>query len=236
MNRRALVAVFVVALFLLLAATLPLRLAISAGAGGFPDRLELSAAEASGTLWSGQLRAVTWRGRPQGDVAVSLRPLSLLAGTRRVRLSAPAFSIDLLQGRRTGFEHARGRLELAVREPLAGTLALSLDDAGLVFGDGTCRHATGRVMAEFSVEGLEQPLQLAGPVACDRERGAIPLAARAPGAIPVEARVSIDARGRYEVRSLVRPTDAATTLALRAAGFVPTPDGLARTDGGHLPE
>lgn len=235
MSRRALVALFIGVLLPMLVATLPLRLAIAGGAGDVLDRLGLTATQAPGTVWSGQLRAAAWRGRPQGDIAVSLRPLSLLAGIQRLRLSAPAFSVDLLQGRRAGFEHASGQLELPVRAPLPGTLVLSLDDAALVFGNGTCQRASGRVAANFTAEGLPRPLRLAGPLACDGERGRILLSTQAgPGAAPIEASVTIDAHGRYEVHSLVRSTDGSSSLVLQAAGFRPTPEGLVRTDRGRF--
>lgn len=235
MSRRALVVLFIGVLLPMLAATLPLRLVVAGGAGDALNRLGLTATQAAGTVWSGQLRAAAWRGRPQGDIAVSLRPLSLLAGIRRLRLSAPAFSIDLLQGRRPGFEHASGQLELPVHAPLSGTLVLSLDDAGLVFGDGTCQRAGGRVAADFSAEGLPRPLRLAGSLACDGERGRILLSTQAsPGAVPVEASVTIDAQGRYDIHSLVRSADAPSSLVLQAAGFRPTPAGLLRTDQGRF--
>src|SRR3546814_4437272 len=77
MSRRTLVVVFVLALTILLVATLPLRMVIATGAGDTFATTGLSAAEASGPAWSGHLRAVEWRGVAHGDVAVSLRPLSL---------------------------------------------------------------------------------------------------------------------------------------------------------------
>jgi len=232
MSRRALAALFIGALLPLLVATLPLRLAV---AGDALAGLGVNAIEATGSIWSGRLRAATWRGHPQGDVAVSLRPLSLLAGVRRLRLSTPALSLDLLRGRRSGFEHASGRLELPLGAPLAGTLALSLDDARLVFGDGICRQAGGRIEAEFTAEGLPGPLRLAGSPACDDGRGRILLSTQpGPGALPVEAGITIDAQGRYQVRSLVRTTDDAFAQALGNAGFQPTPEGMARVQRGRL--
>lgn len=235
MSRRALVALFIGVLLPMLVATLPLRLVIAGGTGDVLDRLGLTATQAPGTVWSGRLRSAVWRGRPQGDVAISLRPLSLLAGVRRLRLSASALSVDLLQGRRAGFEHASGQFELPVHAPLPGTLVLSLDDAGLVFDDGTCQRASGRVAANFTAEGLPRPLQLGGRLTCDGERGRLLLSTQAgPDAVPIEASVTIDAQGRYEVHSLVRSTDDPSSLVLQAAGFRPTPAGLLRVDRGRF--
>src|SRR3546814_16015160 len=97
MGRRTLVVVFVLALTILLVATLPLRMVIATGAGDTFATTGLSAADASGPAWSGHLRAVEWSGVAPGDVAVSLRPLSLLAGPRRVPLAPGRFSADPLQ-------------------------------------------------------------------------------------------------------------------------------------------
>lgn len=229
MSRRALVALFVLALPVLLAATLPLRLLID---GSF-DRLGLTASAISGPAWSGRLRTLAWRGHPLGDVTASLRPLSLLTGTRRLRLSAPTLSADIVQGRRAGFEHASGQLELAIRQPLPATVRFSLDNASLVFADGRCRRASGDLTAELIVEGLDRPLQLDGAMQCDGDRGSIALSARDPG-LQVEATLAVDARGRYELRSRVRPVDGPLSPALQAAGFRPGPAGLSRVDSGSL--
>src|SRR3546814_657508 len=166
MSRRTLVVVFVLALTILLVATLPLRMVIATGAGDTFAATGLSAAEASGPAWSGHLRAVEWHGVAHGDVAVSLRPLSPLAGTRRVHLAARGFSVDLLQGRHTGFESASGQLDMPVRRPLAATVQLSLAGASLVFVDGQCHKAGGSVTAQLAGV-LESPLQLEGTVSCD---------------------------------------------------------------------
>lgn len=233
MSRRVLAVVFVLALLLLLAATLPLRMAIAMGAGDTFETMGLSAVEASGPAWSGHLRAVEWHGVPQGDIAVSLRPLSLLAGTRRVHLAARGLSVDLLQGRRTGFESASGQLGMPVRRPLATTVQLSLAGVSLVFIDGRCHEAGGTVMAQLAGV-LESPLQLEGTVSCDGARGRLALQALEPANLQAEADLVIDPQGRLELESRVHPADEASALALQAAGFRPTPDGLVRTDSWRL--
>src|SRR3546814_16566619 len=143
MSRRTLVVVFVLALTILLVATLPLRMVIATGAGDTFAATGLSAAEASGPAWSGHLRAVEWHGVAHGDVAVSLRPLSLLAGTRRVHLAARGFSVDLLQGRPTGFDSTSGQMDLPVRRPLAATVQPSPHAARHVFADRPTPKALG---------------------------------------------------------------------------------------------
>lgn len=233
MSRRALVIVFVLALPVLLAATLPLRAVIAMGSDDTFESIGLSAVEASGPAWSGHLRAVRWHGVAHGDVAVSLRPLALLAGTRRVHLAARGLSIDLLQGRRSGFESASGQLDMSVRRPLAATVQLSLAGASLVFIDGRCHEAGGAVTAQLT--GMPgSPLQLEGTVRCDGARGRLAFKTVEPATLPVETDLIIDARGGVELESRVRPPDEASSLALQAAGFRSTPDGLVRADSWRL--
>src|SRR5690606_36168280 len=120
----------------------------------------------------------------------------------------------------SGVDRASGQFELAVEAPFAGTLRLALHDAALVFADGRCHGASGRVEAEFTAtSALPAPLRLSGPVSCDGNHGVLALSSGADGAQPVEATITIDAGGRYEVRSLLRSVDAPLALALQAAGF-----------------
>jgi len=233
MTRRALIVVFVLTLLVLLTATLPLRRVITMAAGDTFDRMELSAIEASGTAWSGRLRTVDWLGAPQGDVAVALRPLSLLTGTRRLHLATSGFSVDLMQGRSYGFENASGRLELPIRRPLATMMQLSLADASLVFIDGRCQEARGTVTVQLThMPG--SPLRLEGSVRCEDGRGRLALATVGPANLPVEADLVIDAHGGIELDSRIRPPDETSSLSLQAAGFQPTPEGLVRTDSWRL--
>ncbi len=233
MSRRVLVVVFVLALTVLLAATLPLRTVIAMGAGDTFETMGLSAVEASGPAWSGHLRAVEWRGIAHGDIAVSLRPLSLLAGTRRVHLVARGFSVDLLQGRRTGFEGANGQLDMPIRRPLAATAQLSVAGTSLVFVDGRCHEARGTVTVRLA-QMPGSPLQLEGSVRCDDGRGRLALATVEQANLPIEADLVIDAQGGVELESRVRPPDEASSLTVQAAGFQPTPEGLVRTDQWRL--
>ena len=46
--------------------------------------------------------------------------------------------------------------------------------------------------------------------------------------------VALDAEGRVEMETRVRPLDDASRLALQAAGFRPTPEGLVRSDSWRL--
>ncbi|MGH8084940.1 MAG: type II secretion system protein N [Lysobacter sp.] len=239
MSRRALALAFLLALAPMLVATLPLRLALQSP-GIDPAALGLSADGASGSIWSGRLRSVEWRGQPLGDATLALDPLSLLVGVQRLELatsgpSGDTFSADLLRGRRSGLDNINGQLQLDIDRPLAGLVAhLSFDNASLVFSDGRCQKAGGTVEAELVVPGIEAPIRLQGPVRCDDEAGSIALASiPRPGAPRVEATLGIESDGRYRLQSRVQPAGAFTGLALQAAGFRDTPAGLVRIDSGQ---
>src|SRR3546814_9380287 len=98
------------------------------------------------------------------------------------------------------------------------TVQLSLAGASLVFVDGRCHNAGGSVTAQLAGV-LESPLQLEGTVSCDGARGRLALQALEPASLPVETDLVIDAQGRAELESRVRPPDEASSLALPAAGF-----------------
>jgi len=233
MSRRALMLSFVLALSASLLATLPLRLILGARSGFDPGALDLSVADASGSIWSGRLRSVDWRGQSLGDVSVALDPVALLTGVLGLRLEMSGFSVGLLRGRRDGIDHANGELHLAMKDLPGVAVRLSLADASLLFANGRCRSAGGTVQAV--VTGIGPPVRVSGPVRCDGENGSITLASvPGPGVRRVEAHLVIDGDGRYELRSLVQSADGMSALALRAAGFELTPMGLARTDRGQL--
>lgn len=233
MSRRALALWFLLALALMLVATLPLRLVLAAGSGIDPGAPDLSADGASGSIWSGRLHSVEWRGRALGDAALALDPLSLLVGVQRLELATPGFSADLLRGRRSGIDNINGRLQLDIDRPLPGLVAhLSFDNASLLFSGGRCRQAGGAVEAELVVPGLGEPIRLQGPVRCDGDTGSIALAS-APDAPRVEANLDIDSDGRYRLQSRVQPSGPLTGPALQAAGFRQTPAGLVRKDSGQ---
>ncbi|MGY0557273.1 MULTISPECIES: type II secretion system protein N [unclassified Lysobacter] len=235
MSRRALALSFLLALALMLLATLPLRLGLAAGSGIDPDALGLSADGASGSIWSGRLRSVEWRGQTLGDATLALEPLSLLLGVQRLELATSDLSVDLLRGRRIGIDHIDGPLQLDIDRPLPGLVArLSFENASLVFAGGRCQKAAGALKAELVVPGLAEPIRLQGPVRCDGDAGSIALAAiPAPDAPRVEAVLDIESNGHYRLQSRVQPAGALTGLALQVAGFRDTPAGLVRTDSGQ---
>ncbi|MGY0798236.1 type II secretion system protein N [Lysobacter sp. A286] len=239
MSRRALALWFLLALALMLLATLPLRLVLAAGSGIDPDALGLSADGASGSIWSGRLRSVEWRGQTLGDATLALEPLSLLLGVQRLELATSGLSVDLLRGRRSGIDHSNGQLQLDIDQPLPGRVAhLSFDNASLVFAGGRCQKGGGAVEAELVVPGLAETIRLQGPVHCDGDSGSIVLASipTTTDAPRVEANFTINGNGRYRLHSRVQPSDDLSGLALQAAGFRQTPAGRVRIDDGTWPD
>ena len=235
MSRRTLALSFLLALALMLVATLPLRLVLAAGPGIDPGALGLSADGASGSIWSGRLRSVEWRGQALGDATLALDPLSLLRGVQRLEMATSGLSADLLRGRRSGIDHVNGQLQLDIERPLPGLVAdISFDNANLVFSGGRCQKGGGAIEAELVVPGLAEPIRLQGPVRCDGDAGSIALASiPAPDAPRVEAVLDIESDGHYRLQSRVQPAGVLTGLALQAAGFRQTPAGLVRTDSGQ---
>ena len=233
MSTRGLVLVFLVALAAMLALLVPLRVAMDATGPVAPG---LSARGVTGPVWSGRLQGAELDRRPLGDVTVALAPLPLLAGVQRVHVAGAGVSADLLRGRRSGLARADGRVELDDLATLPGLVVLlRLEDAGLQFAEGRCARAEGRVAVEVGIAGAGGSVRLHGPMRCDGDHGVLALAS-SPGAGHHQAQATLELRadGSYRLRSLVRPGDAATALALQAAGFRQTPAGLARTDSGHL--
>ncbi|MDQ3206719.1 MAG: type II secretion system protein N [Pseudomonadota bacterium] len=226
-----------------LALTLPLGLAIHTAD---LDMLQLSAREATGTVWSGDLRSASLRGIPVGDASVRLAPLALLGGVARVSVDAAQWSGDLLAGRINGVEGVSGALALDPLDATPGmTLLLRLSDVDLSFSRGRCQRAAGEVGAELqwtSTGGLASgadaaPVLLAGRVTCSERVATIELTGATEanaGAPVVNAMLEIEPDGRYQLRALVTGADDTTRLALEASGFQDGPSGLSRVDEGSL--
>lgn len=238
MSGRRLGGIFAIAVLAMLALLWPLRLVL--GAVDLQAQ-RLSAAEVTGTLWSGTLRDANWRGTSLGDVAVQLRPLSSVTGVHRVRLHSDSASVIVLRGRTRGVEALHGELPAMRITSMPGLeLQLSFADATLTFAGGRCQEAAGEMQAEVHLLGAADklaPIVLQGDLACENLTGVVALVAtanRAPGTPDIEATLQIEADGSYRLQSQVQATDDATRLMLQAAGFQDSPAGLSRVDSGSL--
>lgn len=242
MSRRArLWGVFAAASVLALALLAPLRLVLDAFAAGLP----IAARDVSGSLWTGQLRGARWGTVPLDSLDLRLRPLPLLYGQQHWALAGERIVATVVRGRTSGLRDVGGELALAWPAwPDAGP-RLRLDEATLLFRDGRCAVAAGRLSLELQPpaaaaddNAVEPPaIRLDGRPSC---AGAGARVEFAPGgSLPagidrVAIAVDIDAAGRYRARTAVRTAAPELRLALQAQGFEENAADLTRDDRGQL--
>jgi general secretion pathway protein N len=158
----ALVLAFVIAL----AVMFPLRMAWDAARA--PSDLTLG--EASGTIWSGQLRGVAWRGVALGDFDASLSPLDLLPSpTLRLANGSGLLKSAMVRGDQGGFTLSDATIRLALGDIVAGApadLFASITNAAVSLQGERCTHAAGLIeIPPAPAFGLPA---FAGALACDR--------------------------------------------------------------------
>lgn len=221
-GRRAL---FGAMLLLCLLALLPLRLAL--GGTGLGEA-GLSARRVNGSLWAGRMVEARFGELPLGDLRARLAFWPLLLGRARVELDGEG--VRPLTGALMVSRHAFGiegmTASLATGQlfaPLPVT-SLDLDDASVLFRDGRCERADGRVRATLAGEaaGVPLPAALSGPARCEAGALLLPLASQA-GTETATLRVFGD--GRYRAEFGLPGTDPATALRLERAGFIAGPGG-----------
>lgn len=228
---RGRIALFVGLLLVFLVAFMPLSFALSMiGTTG----QQLSAREATGTLWSGRLAEASVGPITVGDVAVGLKPLSLLAGQTSIFMQSPVGrgTLTSLNG---GFaiDDATAKLSTArVFAPIPLDV-IDLTDVSVAFVSGKCEKAQGRVRATFAgdVGGLSLAQGLSGAVRC--EVGALVLPLVSQSALE-RLNLYIQGDGRYRAELFVRSTDPAMAAKLSSAGFAPTQDGFVLRLAGKL--
>lgn len=221
----------------LLAATMPLRLALSWAQA---DRW-LSATDVEGTIWGGALQAGYLGRLSLGDAKVALDIPALLSGQMGFRFSAAG----ALQG--TGIILlARDRRELraeslrfsvqalSISLPLEGDMLLS--DIDVAFRDGICRAAQGSVVVKqvrLARVPLEPDLELRGALGCAGNDVIARLVGRS-GSIAIRSVIRIGADGAYHMENRILGLGDAGDAMAAAAGFAPEADGYARVDRGKL--
>jgi general secretion pathway protein N len=234
--RRA--ALFLVALAVLLVAFAPLRLAL--------DRAKvaergLSAAGVQGTVWSGRLSAASFRGVRLGDLAVRLRLAPLLLGRTQLvleTLERPGRAVLISGGGGGGLNDATLSVPIDLSQgpvPLRGELRLQ--DVTVLFRDGGCETAEGRVVTDLLTRNAEflqwQGPELSAEIACRGRALLIPFRGRRDGT-DVSASMTVDAAGRYRLETRVVTSDLSLAGALALAGFQRRPEGLTRVDQGRF--
>ncbi len=196
----------------------------------------VAAREAEGSIWNGKLRSTSWHGQALGDLRVGLQPVSLLTGTRVVRITGDSFTLMALSGRTIGVDVVDGGIILAALPGLpALQTELRFSGVALVFKAGRCVRAEGRVQAHirWQVGTEDAPILLSGVPECAERAAVLPLrtVAGSPG---IEAELRIEADGQYRLLALVRDADPVTSVVLRRAGFMDAPGGLSRSMDGRI--
>jgi general secretion pathway protein N len=226
MKRWILPCVFVAAFLSALAVAAPMSLALSwLGA----DEFSVSAANVSGTIWSGQLKDAHYRETPLGDVDVSLDPLSLIGGTRRLAVTGSLGKLTLVEGAVNGLEAAD--IAIAVEHlGIAPSLNLRLENATVLFSRERCSRAEGRIAANIEQFG---GLDVSGTLACAGE-AAIARLQGGTETIEVSVTLRVNARAQYEAQTRVASSDPIVRAALAIAGFVEQGNEFVRSDEGVL--
>jgi general secretion pathway protein N len=214
-------AIFVVALVLFL----PMRLVL--GWAGLGD-LGLSARQARGSVWLGELSEAHAGGLDLGDLAARLAPLPLAVG--RADIDVKGQGDAPLQGALSLSRHGRGVVDLtagltggAALAPLPVT-ELDLDDVTARFRDGACDHAEGRVRMTLAgaIGGVALQQTMAGTARCDGNALLLPLASTA-GTENLDLRLSAD--DSYRADLTMRTGDPQLATKLQLAGFRPSANG-----------
>jgi general secretion pathway protein N len=235
MTRARLILVFAAAFLVVLVALFPLRLGLGlmqAQARG------LSASAVTGSIWSGRLSGATLGSAPLGEVRAGLDVLGLFRGGGRVwvRAEGPIRARGVLQlgGAAFALEDMDATLPSSLVLPgLPVQGRLQLTDFTAAFRHGDCRKAAGTVrLADVSV-GAASGLVLEGKARCQGRRLAIPLEGQAQG-VGLQALLTVDGRGRYEVQSLIRSSDANLAATNGMRGLERTLEGYRRIDRGRI--
>jgi general secretion pathway protein N len=216
-------AIFAILFVLALLLFLPLRLVL----GSIPG---LTAREASGSVWGGQLKEARAGPVALGDLSARVAPTPLLVGRLRLELERGRTAADRL---RAALSMSRTRLALEGASgliPVDGVFAplpvasLDLTDLTVEFRDGQCDRAAGLVRANIAgdVAGLPLPVALNGAARCDRGAVLLPLASGSGGE-GLALRLFGD--GRYEAQLTVRATEPGLIARLTGAGFAIGPGG-----------
>jgi general secretion pathway protein N len=220
-----------VAFLLLLAALLPLRVALDQL--GF-DEAGLSARAVTGSLWSGRLTEARARGVALGDLGAGLSFLPLLIGEARVELSGTGWKGTVVQSSDgAGVTGLTGRIGPGSVPPSLPIGSLEFTDVAAHFRDGVCAEAAGslRVEPRADAAALANLGPLQGNLRCDGEALLAPLVS---GSSRERVDLRLFADGRYRLSLIVQAGDPATAAALSAAGFIATAEGLTLTSEGSL--
>lgn len=212
----------------------PLRVAL-----GLSDleRIGFTARQVAGTIWYGRIGSLHLRSQPLGTFEVQLDPFALLIGNISMQFERMEDPQGLLEGQLVagfgrGIKHANGRIAAGDMFAPLPVEAFELQDVTVLFRNGVCIEAEGRVTPVITapIPGLQLG-GLSGALQCDGERARVQMTSAA-GAERVEFYVS--SSGRYRGWLSVRTTAPGISSALALLGFRPSPEGMTLTVNGSL--
>jgi general secretion pathway protein N len=223
MTRGRIAIIFVALLLAALVLTLPLALVL-------PDRA-LSARAATGTIWSGRLNEAHVGRVALGDLEVGVRPLALLTGSVRARVSGALGKGEIVGGR--GIANMTARLPVATLFAPVPLTELEFDSVSAVFERGRCEQATGRVRATFvgDIGGLSLAQGLSGIARCEGGLLLLPLVSQSA---MERMNLRVAGNGSYTAELIVRSTDPMLAAKLAASGFASTQAGYVLRLSGTL--
>jgi general secretion pathway protein N len=223
MTRGRIAIIFAALLLAALVLTLPLAMAV-------PDRA-LSARAATGTIWSGRLLNAHVGRVALGDLNVAVRPLALLTGSVRARVSGALGTGEIVSGH--GVANMTARLPVATLFTPVPLTDLELDNVSAVFARGRCEQATGRVRATFAgdIGGLSLAQGLSGVARCEGGLLLLPLVSQSA---MERMNLRIAGNGSYTAELIVRSTDPVLAAKLAASGFASTQAGYVMRLSGTL--
>ena len=212
----------------------PLRVAL-----GMSDleRIGFTARQVAGTIWYGRIGSLHLRSQPLGTFEVQLDPFALLVGRISMqfeRMDDPQGVLEgqLVAGLARGVKDANGRLGTGEMFASLPVEALELHDVTVLFRNGQCIEAAGRVTPVMSaaLPGV-QLAGLSGNVQCDGPRARVRMLSSS-GSERVE--FYVNSSGRYRAWLSVRTTAPGGSAALALLGFRPSPEGMMLTVNGTL--
>ncbi|MDQ3471508.1 MAG: type II secretion system protein N, partial [Pseudomonadota bacterium] len=191
----------------------------------------------AGTIWYGRIGSLHLRSQPLGTFEVQINPFALLIGRismQFARMDDPQGVLEgqLVAGRGRGIKDARGRIAAGEMFAPLPIDALELHDVTVLFRNGVCIEAAGRVTPVITapIPGV-QFTGLSGTMQCDGERARVQMTSSA-GSERVE--FYVNSSGRYRGWLSVRTTAPAVSAALGLLGFRPSSEGMMLTVNGNL--
>ena len=212
----------------------PLRVAL-----GMSDleRIGFTARQVAGTIWYGRIGSLHLRSQPLGTFEVQLDPFAFLIGRvsmQFVRMDDPQGVLEgqLVAGLARGIKDASGRVATGEMFAPLPIEALEFHDVTVLFRNGLCIEAEGRVTPVMTapVPGV-QLAGLSGAMRCDGQRARVQMVSSA-GTERVE--FYVNSSGRYRGWLSVRTTGPGVSSALAMLGFRPSPEGMMLTVNGSL--